>query len=90
MTVNKYGNVLTIILIVLVVVILLGLGFLAYKYIIKAYKKFLKDFTRMNELKNSDYHLWEKHLLFAQALNINLDYNNLPDINMNILDNKEK
>jgi len=44
----------------------------------------------MNELKNSDYHLWEKHLLFAQALNINLDYNNLPDINMNILDNKEK
>jgi LPXTG-site transpeptidase (sortase) family protein len=35
MTVNKYGNVLTIILIVLVVVILLGLGFLAYKYIIK-------------------------------------------------------
>lgn len=62
----------------------------AYKYIIKAYKKFLKDFTRMNELKNSDYHLWEKHLLFAQALNINLDYNNLPDINMNILDNKEK
>lgn len=62
----------------------------AYKYIIKSYKKFLKDFTRMNELKNSDYHLWEKHLLFAQALNINLDYNNLPDINMNILDNKEK
>lgn len=62
----------------------------AYKYIIKAYKKFLKDFTRMNDLKNSDYHLWEKHLLFAQALNINLDYNNLPDINMNILDNKEK
>ena len=62
----------------------------AYKYIIKTYKKFLKDFTRMNELKNSDYHLWEKHLLFAQALNINLDYNNLPDINMNILDNKEK
>lgn len=62
----------------------------AYKYIIKAYKKFLKDFTRMNELKNSDYNLWEKHLLFAQALNINLDYNNLPDINMNILDNKEK
>lgn len=62
----------------------------AYKYIIKAYKNFLKDFTRMNELKNSDYHLWEKHLLFAQALNINLDYNNLPDINMNILDNKEK
>lgn len=62
----------------------------AYKYIIKAYKKFLKDFTRMNELKNSDYHLWEKHLLFAQALNINLDYDNLPDINMNILDNKEK
>ena len=35
MTVNKYGNVLTIILVVLVVVILLGLGFLAYKYIIK-------------------------------------------------------
>lgn len=62
----------------------------AYKYIIKSYKKFLKDFTRMNELKNNDYHLWEKHLLFAQALNINLDYNNLPDINMNILDNKEK
>lgn len=62
----------------------------AYKYIIKSYKKFLKDFTRMNELKNNDYHLWEKHLLFAQALNINLNYNNLPDINMNILDNKEK
>ena len=62
----------------------------AYKYIIKSYKKFLKDFTRMNELKNNDYHLWEKHLLFAQALNINLDYNSLPDINMNILDNKEK
>lgn len=62
----------------------------AYKYIIKSYKKFLKDFTRMNELKNNNYHLWEKHLLFAQALNINLDYNSLPDINMNIIDNKEK
>ena len=62
----------------------------AYKYIIKTYKKFLKDFTLMNDRINSDYHLWEKHLLFAQALNINLDYNNLPDINMNILDNKEK
>lgn len=62
----------------------------AYKYIIKSYKKFLKDFTRMNELKNKDYHLWEKHLLFAQALNINLDYNNLPNININLFDNKEK
>ena len=62
----------------------------AYKYIIKSYKKFLKDFTRMNELKNNDYPLWERHLLFAQALNINLDYNSLPDIKMNILDNKEK
>ena len=62
----------------------------AYKYIINAYKKFLKDFTRMNELKNTDYHLWQKHLLFAQALNINLDYNNLPDININIFDNKGK
>ena len=62
----------------------------AYKYIINAYKKFLKDFTRMNELKNTDYHLWQKHLLFAQALNINLDYSNLPDININIFDNKRK
>ena len=62
----------------------------AYKYIINAYKKFLKDFTRMNELKNTDYHLWQKHLLFAQALNINLDYSNLPDINMNIFDDKGK
>ena len=62
----------------------------AYKYIINAYKKFLKDFTRMNELKNTDYHLWQKHLLFAQALNINLDYSNLPDININIFDNKGK
>lgn len=35
MTANKYGNLLTIILIVLVVVILLGLGFLTYKYIVK-------------------------------------------------------
>lgn len=62
----------------------------AYKYIINAYKKFLKDFTRMNELKNTDYHLWQKHLLFAQALNINLDYSNLLDINMNIFDDNEK
>ena len=62
----------------------------AYKYIINAYKKFLKDFTRMNELKNTDYHLWQKPLLFAQALNINLDYSNLPDINMNIFDDKGK
>ena len=55
-------------------------------------KQTIKDYytKQMNELKNSDYHLWEKHLLFAQALNINLDYDNLPDINMNILDNKEK
>ena len=44
----------------------------------------------MNELKSNDYPLWERHLLFAQALNINLDYNSLPDIKMNILDNKEK
>ena len=44
----------------------------------------------MNELNNRDYQKSHKHLLFAQALNINLDYNNLPDINMNILDNKEK
>lgn len=62
----------------------------AYKYIIKSYKKFLKDFTRMNELKNNDYHLWEKHLLFAQALNINLDYSNLPNINIKLFDNKKK
>lgn len=61
----------------------------AYKYIIKSYKKFLKDFTRMNELKNNDYHLWEKQLLFAQALNINLDYSNLPNINIKLFDNKK-
>lgn len=35
MTANKYGNVLTVILIVLIIAILLGLGFLTYNYIIK-------------------------------------------------------
>ncbi len=35
MSANKYGNILTAILIVLVVIILVGLGFLTYNYIIK-------------------------------------------------------
>lgn len=35
MTANKYGNVLTIILVVLIIAILIGVGLLAYNYIIK-------------------------------------------------------
>lgn len=35
MTANKYGNVLTIILVIAIVAILVGLGFLAYNYVIK-------------------------------------------------------
>lgn len=35
MTVNKYGNVLTIILVVLIIAIIIGLGILTYKYIIE-------------------------------------------------------
>jgi len=35
MTANKYGNVLTIILVIVIVAILVGLGFLAYNYVIK-------------------------------------------------------
>lgn len=61
----------------------------AYKYIVKSYKNFLKDFSRINELKNNDYALWQEHLLYAQALNINLDYYNIPNINMNIFDENQ-
>ena len=35
MTANKYGNMLTIILIVLIVAILIGAGLLVYNYVIK-------------------------------------------------------
>lgn len=35
MTANKYGNFLTIVLVILIVLILGGLGFLTYKYVIK-------------------------------------------------------
>lgn len=38
MTANKYGKILTIILIVLVVAILIGLGFITYKYVVKPNK----------------------------------------------------
>ena len=38
MTTNKYGNILTIILIILVVAILIGLGLITYKYVIKPNK----------------------------------------------------
>ena len=61
----------------------------AYKYLIKAYKKFLKDFTLIDKLKNENYPLWEKHLLYAQALNVNLDYYKLPDIGIELLSQKE-
>ncbi len=35
MTANKYGNVLTVLLVILIVAILLGVGFLVYNYVIK-------------------------------------------------------
>lgn len=61
----------------------------AYKYLIKAYKKFLKDFTLIDKLKNENYPLWEKHLLYAQALNVNLNYYKLPDIGIELLNQEE-
>lgn len=36
MTANKYGNLLTIILVILIIGIIVGLGFLVYNYVIKA------------------------------------------------------
>lgn len=36
MTANKYGNLLTIILVILIIGILVGIGFLVYNYVIKA------------------------------------------------------
>lgn len=56
----------------------------AYKYIVNSYKRFLKDFSRIRELRNEDYVLWEKHLLYAQALDINLKYYDITYIDMNI------
>lgn len=35
MTANKYGNVLTVILVILIIAILIGVGFLLYNYVIK-------------------------------------------------------
>lgn len=35
MTANKYGNFLTVILVILIIVILVGVGFLVYNYVIK-------------------------------------------------------
>lgn len=61
----------------------------AYKYLINKYKKFLKDFSRIDKLKNENYPLWEKHLLYAQALNINLDYHKIPDVNLKLLTENE-
>ena len=57
-----------------------------YRYYIKSYKKFLKDFTNIDELELKNYPLWEKHLLYAQALNINKKHKLLPDITMKTLD----
>lgn len=56
----------------------------AYKHIVKSYKRFLKDFSRIHELKNEDYVLWQKHLLYAQALDINLKYYDITYIDMNV------
>lgn len=60
-----------------------------YKSITKAYKKFLKDFSRIDKLKTKNYPLWQKHLLYAQALDINLDYYNMPNIDLNLFDEKD-
>lgn len=55
MTANKYGNVLTIILVVLIIAILIGVGLLAYHYIIKPHNGEDKKIEAIAEFdKNSE------------------------------------
>lgn len=61
----------------------------AYTYLINSYKKFLKDFSNIKDLKNENYPLWQKHLLYAQALGVNLDYHKIPNIELNLFDDVE-
>ncbi len=56
----------------------------ACMYLTNSYKKFLQDFSNIKNLKNENYPLWQKHLLYAQALNANLNYNKIPDIGLNL------
>ena len=59
MTANKYGNVLTIILVILIIAVLVGVGFLVYKYIIKdrienRSIEAIAEFDRNTEEQNDD------------------------------------
>ena len=65
MTANRYGNVLTVILMVLITVILVGLGLLTYNYVIKPKKddiekkeaiaEFDKEISERNEQDTNFY-----------------------------------
>lgn len=61
----------------------------AYKYNVRAFKKFLKEFTRIDEVKLKEYPLWKEYLIYAQTLGINVDYKKFPDVDMKLLDNKD-
>lgn len=53
---------------------------------IKALKKYLKDFTKMDEKDIKEIYIWREYLIFAQALNINYSHKKISDLKMKKLD----
>ncbi len=61
----------------------------AKKYLVNSFKNFLKDFSNIKEIQLEQYPLWREYLIFAQVLNLNVNYKKFPNIKMNILSSKE-
>lgn len=48
-------------------------------------KEYLKQFTSMNKTKIKEVYLWEEYLVYANALNVSYNHNELDDIKMKLL-----
>ena len=59
----------------------------SYKTHLYLLKEYLKDFTRMDKVKIKEVYLWEEYLVYADALGINYNHNELDDIKMKRLSN---
>lgn len=81
MSASKYGNTLTVILIILIVVILLGAGFLVYNYLIKPNRdrnqkiEAIAEFDREIEEENNNNNEEEEPELHVQAAEPSNDNN---------------
>lgn len=85
MTANKYGNVLTIILVVLIIAILIGVGLLAYNYIIKPHSGEDKKIEAIAEFDKNSEEPEEKEENSNQSLDIEpTESNNNQDLSSQV------